>query len=62
LPDGLHGAFQDGPFDTLQEALEIDGDEGQYIFELDPDQDAKAVGKWSMKKSKWLKRSVKKSY
>lgn len=59
LPDGLHGAFIDGPFDSVKEALEVYGREGQYIFELHLNQEAELIGKWSEKKQKWLKKRKK---
>ena len=55
-PDGYHGAFQDGPFDTLEEALDELGQKGQFIFELYLDKEAVTVRKWSEKKFKWLKK------
>lgn len=55
-PDGEHGAFLDGPFDNLNEALEIFGHKGEYIYELHIDQDCVPIRKWSDKKMKWLKR------
>lgn len=57
LPDGLHGSFQDGPFDTLDEAEDTIGEKGQYIFELDLENDAEVIRKWSEKKQKWLKKA-----
>lgn len=55
-PDGEHGAFIDGPFDSLYEALEVIGEKGHYIYELHLDQESVPIRKWSDKKMKWLKR------
>lgn len=55
-PDGEHGAFLNGPFDNLNEALETFGHKGEYIYELHLDKDCIPIRKWSEKKMKWLKR------
>ncbi len=56
MPEGLNGTFLYGPYENLREAEREDGKEGQYIFELHLDQTSKAVGKWSEKKLKWLRK------
>ncbi len=54
--DGYHGAFLNGPFESLDEALDCVGEEGHYIYELYLDKESKRIRKWSEGKNKWIGR------
>lgn len=59
LPDGLNGAFINGPFNNIKDAEEIIGNNGQYIIELHLDSDCIPIRKWSDRKMKWLNKKTK---
>ncbi len=55
LPDGLHGGFLNGPFDTIKQATNSIGDEGEYIFALQIDRVPKVIRWWDDKTLTWEK-------
>lgn len=50
-------SYKQGVFNSLEKAFECVADEGDFIWELNVDGRKKAVGKWSNKKNKWLKKN-----
>ena len=51
--DGMYGCFKHGPFNTVKEATEIIGEEGEYIVTLIIGKDPKVIRKWSETASTW---------
>lgn len=50
-----NGAFVHGPFETLNQATEVIGDDEEYIFKLTEDGTFQPVRKWDNKRG-WLRR------
>ena len=47
--------YTDGPFFDLTDLLNHLGNEGEYIFKIDSEGNAKAIRKWVERKGKWLR-------
>ena len=53
-------SYKQGVFNTLEEAMECSGDEGDFIWEISADGEKKAISKWSEKKQDWIFRKKQK--
>ena len=51
--DGAYGCFVHGPFNTVKEATELIGDEGEYIVSLIVGKEPKLIRRWSDITSNW---------
>lgn len=47
-------SYKQGIFDTLEEALDCTGDNGDFIYDINTDGSKYQLAKWSDKKCKWL--------
>jgi hypothetical protein len=54
------GSYKAGIFDTMEQALDEIGDDGDFVYEISSDSSVKAVAKWSKKKFDWVFRKRKK--
>ena len=53
LEDIKHGAFIDGPFNTIQEATNVYGEQGQCICVVYTDKDPKFIRVWDHLMNEW---------
>lgn len=53
LPDIMHGAFMDGPFDSIKDALDTEGEEGQFIATVTIDKAPKLTYSWDEPSFEW---------
>lgn len=59
-PDINFGAFKNGPFKTLSEALNLDGDIGDFIYKVHTEEPSIPIRKWNEEKESWIARKKKK--
>ena len=53
--DIKHGAFIYGPYDSIQETIEVDGEQGQCICVIYTDRDPKFIRSWDHLIDEWKK-------
>lgn len=54
--------YSAGIFDTMEQALDEIGDDGDFVWEISSDSSVKAVAKWSKKKFNWVFKKKKQLY